>query len=567
MTLTQDDKQTYDLTEEPWIRVIRSDGRPDAVSLRAVFREARDIQRIAGESPQQDAALLRLLLVVLWRAHAADPRMQGFASEELAQWWADALSGAGDEEVRAAVDAYLDATRQRWDLLDPERPFMQVAGLSTAKGEHGSVRKLVQDSESDYFSMRAADALESLDVGEAARWLVHLQAWNYSGIKSGAVGDPRVKGGKGYPIGTGWTGRTGLVVIHGDCLAQTLILNTAPDAVFGESLERDLPVWEREPDGPAPRGVEHAAGPCDLLTWQARRVRLVPAGGRIVGAVVANGDRIQSHNELNDPMTAYRFSEPQTKKLGREVWMPRPHAAERTLWRGVEPLLTRETDSRSGLRAPATVAGLRTLEETVAELEVLTTVELVGTVYGTQDAMVTTTLHEDMPVRLSVLTDGDVRTAHIVITAAEAGMAAGIATGQFAGMLQQAAGGEYAFDVDAAERTLDGLNEPFKEWLARFDPRAGDVTAQREHWFDAAEAVVLDRVRTLIAGAAPGALLGREDDDGRLVSAATAYSLLRRRLDAAFGRGSAGRAAAAAAAEAAASSNPTEDDTDQREDR
>ena len=125
--------------------------------------------------------------------------------------------------------------------------------------------------------MRAGNARDSLSYGEAARWLVYAQAYDYSGIKSGAVGDSRVKGGKGYPIGTGWTGMTGGVLVVGENLLDTLILNTCSSALTNS---QDRPVWERQPDGPDTREKvgenAYPQGPSDLLTWQSRRIRLHP---------------------------------------------------------------------------------------------------------------------------------------------------------------------------------------------------------------------------------------------------------------------------------------------------
>ncbi|NYN06610.1 type I-E CRISPR-associated protein Cse1/CasA, partial [Salmonella enterica subsp. enterica serovar Typhimurium] len=76
------------------------------------------------------------------------------------------------------------------------------------------------------------DGRSKLSFAEAARWLVHTQAYDYSGIKPGVEGDPRVKGGKGYPIGTGWSGMTGGTVIRGTTLLETLLLNSTPEAIY-----------------------------------------------------------------------------------------------------------------------------------------------------------------------------------------------------------------------------------------------------------------------------------------------------------------------------------------------
>ncbi|WP_367277283.1 type I-E CRISPR-associated protein Cse1/CasA, partial [uncultured Actinomyces sp.] len=52
---------SFNLLDEPWIRVTRLNGTPDEVSLLTVFREAADIAGIHGEIASQDVAILRLL--------------------------------------------------------------------------------------------------------------------------------------------------------------------------------------------------------------------------------------------------------------------------------------------------------------------------------------------------------------------------------------------------------------------------------------------------------------------------------------------------------------------------
>lgn len=541
MTMRTQAGDGFDLTREPWIRVLLNSGENAVLSVREVFARASEIHRLSGESPQQDAAMLRLLLVVFWRAHRMDERLSGFSRGGMSAWWRQQFAGEETDASLNAVTAYLDEVAPRWDLVHPTQPFMQVADLTTLKGEHSTVRKLIPDAESSYFSLRAADGLHSLDLAEAARWLVHLHAWNYSGIKSGAVGDERVSGGRGYPIGTGWSGRAGTVILHGQNLAQSLVLNTPARNVFGESAEKDRPVWERTSDTAAARGPQRAAGPADLLTWQSRRVRLFVEEGRVTGVLVANGDRIESQNEMSDPMTAYRLSDAQSKKAGRDVWMPRAHNETRTLWRGIEPLLAHSESTSTAVQAPQTVTALRDVRargEVVQDT--LVTVELVGTVYGTQDAVVTATVHEELPLRLSLILDGDVRTAQAVISAAQATMEAAIALGQFSAMLRQAAGRDYEFDADATESALARFDEPFKDWLARFTPEE-DAMVQRDHWFRLVNDLLVEQAKILTAGAGQAAVIGREDDDDRLHSAATAWSLFRHRLQKTLGESATSR--------------------------
>ena len=102
---------SFNLLDEPWIRVTRLNGTPDEVSLLTVFREAADIAGIHGEIASQDVAILRLLLAVCHRV------MDG--PEDLETWegyW-DAPGTLG----RAAV-AYLEDYRDRFDLRHPQHP-------------------------------------------------------------------------------------------------------------------------------------------------------------------------------------------------------------------------------------------------------------------------------------------------------------------------------------------------------------------------------------------------------------------------------------------------------------
>lgn len=528
---------SFSLATQPWVTCQMASGATQDLSLSEVFTQCRDIVRLAGETPAQDLALLRLLLVIFWRAHRDNERLDTDDAETKGEWWLDALSGAVDLE--GPVNRYLQAWTNRWDLLHPSTPFFQVPDLHTAKGTHDSLRKLIPDAESDYFSVRAGRGLDRISCAEAARWLVHLQAWNYSGIKSGAVGDPRVKGGKGYPIGTGWSGRSGGVVLHGASLAETLVLNTPATHVFSDAMEQDLPAWERSPDTAAPRSTEVPAGPCDLLTWQIRRARLFGGPDGITGVLVANGDRVEMMNMSSDPMTAYAYSRNQSSK-GLDVYLPKRHAETRTLWRGMEPLLARsgrsDDDQAHSVRVPQTVQWLQTLRgDGDIPKDLLIGVELVGMLYGTQDATVTGTVHDELPLRLGILIDGDDDARHFILHAVDTTTRAVIAVGQFRGRLDQAAGGDYTFGVDDTDALLAGMNDPFKAWLGALTAES-PWPSRLDQWFSTVRTRCLQQARLMTVRAGQPAVIGREDADGRLVSTSSAWIDLQRRLDQLLGR-------------------------------
>ena len=60
---------SYNLLEEPWIKIIYLDGRDGVVSLRDVLINAHIIKKFANDMPNQDLPLLRLLEAVLYRAY------------------------------------------------------------------------------------------------------------------------------------------------------------------------------------------------------------------------------------------------------------------------------------------------------------------------------------------------------------------------------------------------------------------------------------------------------------------------------------------------------------------
>src|SRR5699024_5949363 len=82
-----------------------------------------------------------------------------------------------------------------------------------------------------------------LSPAEAARWLIHLLAWDTAGIKTPAVDDPEAKAGKLYGNPAGPLGGLGLIIPKGRNLFETLMLNT-PVREAGDD-PRDLPHWRR----------------------------------------------------------------------------------------------------------------------------------------------------------------------------------------------------------------------------------------------------------------------------------------------------------------------------------
>lgn len=553
------EKPSFNLLDEPWIQCSDSAENPITLSIRDIFSGRGDAQKVLGDSPTQDYAVIRVLLAIFWRAHALDiARTYSHSSRPVHFEWGEWFEGKRESLLKERRDEvvldYLNAFADRFDLLSETQPFMQVATLHSKKGETRPISYIVPEAAEDFFTMRTGGGRQSLPLAEAARWLIHLQAYDYSGIKTGAEGDPRVKGGRGYPIGTGWTGRTGGTLILGTGgLLETLLLNTSQAVVntlHGTNpVENDKPVWERESDTAAQRpGSDDKLGAvplgaADLATWQARRVRLIVEDGKATRVVVSNGDRIPDagKNVLADPMTPYRYSPNQSKK-GVTAYYARPYDSTQTMWRGLDSLIALEDDpgfDRKKAKAPLRPENLSNLAALDADgyLEKhVFDVALISMEYGSNESLVAGTFSSTIGLPVLVLRDDEAgrKVRNAVRTSAKKTYEVAISMGWFAGQLRVAAGDDYEFGVIAKDRFFAQLEPQFIEWMSTVSV---DTTEESQKvWQKRARGVALAHARELLRGAGQKAVIGREIDGGeegkgRIISAGSLYRQLLRRLD------------------------------------
>jgi CRISPR system Cascade subunit CasA len=404
------------------------------------------------------------------------------------------------------IIAYLDRHRDRFDLLHPDAPFFQTPGLQTGKKEIASLDRLVADVPNGtlFFTMRAR-GVERLSFAEAARWVVHAHAFDTSGIKTGAVGDRRAKGGKVYPLGTGWAGNLGGVFVEGDNLRETLLLNLI--AFDTDNLridaDQDRPAWRHPVPGPAeveplelsrrPTGVR------DLYTWQSRRVRLAVDEDGVHGVVLAYGDPLSPRNQhQREPMTGWRRSPAQEKKLDvPQVYMPREHDPGMSAWRGLGALVAGRTPGMDQRHEAAEIVRPRILDW-IARLTIeggfpedfLVRARLVGAQYGTQQSVIDEVVDDAVAMPVVLLHERDTRLGQEAIDAVADAEAAVRVLGDLAADLAHAVGADPEPARTHATRTGYGmLDGPFREWLAALTPKAVPQS-QRAAWQDTAHTIV-----------------------------------------------------------------------------
>ncbi|MER5563864.1 type I-E CRISPR-associated protein Cse1/CasA [Streptomyces sp. NPDC002506] len=504
------DLLSFDLTEQPWLPVLRTDGSTTDLSLRQVFAQAGEIRRLVGDLPTQDFALIRLLLAIV---HDAVDGPED--TEQWAELWEN-------EAPFASVGGYLDTHRERFDLLHPAAPFFQTAGLRTSKDEVFSLNRIVADVPNGeaFFTMRFPGA-ERITFAEAARWTAHAHGYDTSGIKSGTVGDPRAKAGKAYPQGVGWAGSIGGVLAEGHTLRETLLLNLiAADAGIVRTTGKDRPAWRREPCGPGaasdlagrPHGIR------DLYTWQSRRLRLHFDAQGVYGVVLSYGDPLSVQDrQTQEPMTGWRRSPAQEKKLGRPlVYMPREHDPARAAWRGLAALIADRDQDTSAADEPANalrpgivhwLAHLTT--ERFLPKDTLVRLHTYGAVYGTQQSVTEEITEDGVAVALVLLHETDRRLGQCAIDAVADADSAVKALGSLAGDLARAAGSEGDTSRNAAlDLGYADLDHAYRTWLSSLTS-GDDPQEKRAEWQRIARTEIRVLGRQLIAQAGQKAWAGR----------------------------------------------------------
>jgi len=506
---------SFDLTSRPWVPVLAR-GRSQTVSLAEAMTRAHELDGMDFRRPLEGVAVLRVLLAVLLDA-CGQPDNED-------DWEARWEHGRLPSEP---VVGYLDTHRAAFDLLSAERPFAQTPGLRTARDEVKPLSVLLADVPAGNNVPLWGAVTDGVDLhltpAQAARALLAAIAFDTAAIKSGAVGDPRAAHGKTTGNPTGPLGQLGIVIPTGRTLAETLLLNT-PIARSDE--HPGTPVWRREltPAWTARR----PDGLLDLLTWPARRVRLVHAGGTdddptaasgeqavtrvegtgvvVIGVVVTAGDRMPE-TPTTEPHTLWRIDA--KPAAGRPTQLPRRHQPGQALWRGLPALLAVAAGS-------GTTRTSRLLDQTatLTQRGVLTSPPLrivgIGVAYGTQSAVIDDVYLDELPLPVAALLETPARS--LLLDVAEQADGLRRAANAFADGLRLAAGGDKApwdRSLRLGDALLHRLDPGVRRLLAGLQRDPDRDTEAREAWSAFARSHALGLVDPAMAATPASAFLGR----------------------------------------------------------
>lgn len=535
--MTAGARTTFNLIDEQWIPIRDTNGQSREVSLRDLLVQAHNFASIGGELPTHTFAIARIALAVVRSAI-------GWTKRPVERWheiWRVGALPIGD------VEDYLDRVHDRFDLLDPLTPFYQVADFETTSGAVKSVELLITDipAGEKYFTTRAGDGAARLDFAEAARWVVHCQTFDQSGIKSGDPRDPRTRGGKGYPIGIAWGGQLGGVLFEGGNLFETLMLNTVLRSQSESTVEpTDTPVWEREHPDVTERSDVTPLGIADILTWQSRRIRLQHNGTFVTGAVIGNGDKIASHNQQRvEFMTQWRFSDVQSKKFNEYRYFPRQFDPDRALWRGIESLLA-DIPDMDGRPERGLAPGVVHWIDYLVNLDILPrTLQIrphaLALQYINQSSVIGASVDDVLTIKVALI-DRNSQARVYANRAVQVADDCVTALVNLASNLAAASGGDAERPrATTRSETYFALDGPYRNWLAALDDDS-DVGDYFAGWQFQVRGIVGGRARELIASAGEPAWKGRMIRDRWLDSSLASgyfWSALRKTIPAAFDTG------------------------------
>jgi CRISPR system Cascade subunit CasA len=297
---------------------------------------------------------------------------------------------------------YLNRWRHRFDLFARDRPFYQTRAIDHAYED--PMTKLTHElaSQANRVTLfdHTAPAQMAFSPAQAARYLVAHQAFAVGGLLSGRVASE--KSADAAPLC-----KAAVCLAKGPTLFHTLMYNlVAYDPQNGVPFDtwgEDRPAWERDREPvPADRRPD---GYLDLLTWQSRRILLIPeqssAGSVTVPRVVImKGEQFPDDWELQQGETMVPFRQTKARPP-----FPLALSEERALWRDSLALLqTTRAQVDSSLKPPKLVQWLSDLV-VLGALGRQTTIPI--DVYGvtTDQAVVRFWRHERFPLPTAVLDD------------------------------------------------------------------------------------------------------------------------------------------------------------------
>lgn len=531
----------FNLLDEKWILVRKSDCTVDELSLTDALLKSHEYVELAGELPTQNVSILRLMLAVL---HTVFSRYspQGepaplYDSDDAEYRWKE-LWNAGRLPEKP-IKEYLASVHDRFWLFHPERPFYQTEAAKigteyTASKLNGAVSE--SGNKIRLFCGCTGVQKSELSYSEAARWLLYVN--NYDDTSS----KPK---GKNLPSpGAGWLGKLGLITIQGNNLFETLVYNLIllnHKRNFSEVWGPECPAWE--PD--VPNTAERAEIPMpdnlsELYTLQSRRLWLNRDDNeKVIGYNLLGGDFFEKVDAFIEPMTVW--SKVKGNERAGEKFQPRRHDSSVQMWREFSYAF----ETAEGSHIPGVVLWTKYIKQMLPESRKLISFSIASVQYGDKDFFVNDVFSDSLTFHTDLLTEiGEHWRAKITDEIKKCDESAA-ALRFLAKDIELAAGSaedtvlKRAVVERAREQYYYEIDLPFRNWLERIDPNWEIVSEQEEQalreWHETAKRIALRIGQELVESAGTAAIVGRavkdKNDKERYYSAPDAYRYFKVKLN------------------------------------
>lgn len=530
----------FNLLTEPWIRVRLRDNTVREVSLTEALVSAQDYADLAGEMPTQNAAVLRLLLAVLFtvfsRVDAKGESRPLMQSDDALERWS-ALWQLGHFPAEPVRD-YLEQWKDRFWLFHPTHPFWQVPTLSNGiafDGKKLNGERAESGNKTPLFQNISKTECAVLTYAQAARWLIYQNGYDERGGRPKAGNKPR--------HGVGWLGQIGFVAVKGKNLYETLLRNMVFSTGQNAIQEEQAPCWEREHIR-TEQSVEIVMpkNQAELLTLQSRRILLIRSEEMpgVVGYEVLGGDYWDSENAFGEQMTLWRRTSKENEKVTYE---PQQHEMGKQLWRELPAMLDPEGRKPGVLIWNQKLQSLRILSKKEQIV-----ISMVGIRYDDQGASVKDVYTDQLEMQLATLNDlgrkWTVRINREVQRCEETAKNIGTLCME----LKLAGGMDYnkvkgfkdkqKVTEDARAQFYFAVDQPFRQWLQAIDPEQDDPDEAALRWQTRARSIAEKLGKQMVMEAGNAALKGRRivvDKDKKtehtsLYTSPRAYNHFRARL-------------------------------------
>ncbi len=394
----------FNLVDEPWISVIANEkGETKLVSLRTLFENSHNYKSISGDSPNQDFAVMRVLLAILHTVYSrfdadgfpyefleVDTKMRQISDVdeddfdeyklELMNTW-EILWGKG--KFTDVVIRYLETWYDRFYLFDEMYPFYQIKAeditpdtINKSKGSIISgknINRLISESGNKIalFSPKFENSKnkEKLKEDEITRWLITFQG--YTGLS-----DKVIFGKEKYTASKGWLFDIGGVFLSGKSLFSTLLLNLAlvhPEEQFNK---KQNPCWELESKENINKYLSNNIidNSAELYTNWSRAIYINPETNitQPFEIEIVKLPEINHQDQFLEMMTIWRYNDSGSLK---EIFTPSKHKQNKSMWRSFG-LITQtyinidEKGNNHAARKPGIIDWLINIEDIIGRIDI-----------------------------------------------------------------------------------------------------------------------------------------------------------------------------------------------------